>query len=72
MFMPEGQDGTMAKGMKNVPGANECRYDGYADGKDHPFDHDRNRECKDKGNHDYLLVLTDHFFRTYSSTLLVP
>ena len=34
---------------EDVPDANECWYDGYTDGKDHPFDDDRNRECKDKG-----------------------
>ena len=56
---------------EDVLSANECRYDGYADGKDHPFDHDRNRECNDKRNHDDLLGLTDHF-RIHSSTLLVP
>ena len=49
MFMPEGQNGIITKGMKMYRSANECWYDGYTDGKDHPFDHDRNRECKDKG-----------------------
>ena len=54
---------------EDVPDANECWYDGHTDGKDHPFDDDRNRECKDKG--DRLLVSTDHFW-IYSGTLLVP
>lgn len=56
---------------EDVPSANECWYDGYADGKDHPIDHDRNRECKDKWNYDNLLVLTEHFW-IHSSTLPVP
>ena len=56
---------------EDVPSANECWYGGHADGKYHPFDDDRNRECKDKGDHDYLLVLTDHFW-IYSGTLIVP
>lgn len=38
---------------KNIPGAPECWYDGYADGQDHLFNHDRNEECKDKGNQYY-------------------
>jgi hypothetical protein len=38
---------------EDIPGANECWYDGYADGQDNPFNHDRNEECKDKGNQYY-------------------
>jgi hypothetical protein len=38
---------------EDIPGTNECWYDGYADGQDHPFNHDRNEECKDKGNQYY-------------------
>lgn len=26
----------------NVEGAPKCWHDGYIDGRDHPFDHDRN------------------------------
>ena len=31
----------------------ECWCDGYEDGRDHPFDHERNKECKDMGNQYY-------------------
>ena len=34
---------------ENVPGAPECWYDGYADGKNNPFNHDRNDECDNEG-----------------------
>jgi hypothetical protein len=36
-----------------IPDACNCWHDGYIDGQDHPFDHDRNEECKDKGNQYY-------------------
>jgi hypothetical protein len=32
---------------------NECWADGREDGANHPFDHDRNEECKNKGNQYY-------------------
>jgi len=38
---------------KDVQGAPECWYNSYADGQDHPFNHDRNEECKDKSNQYY-------------------
>ena len=38
---------------EDVQGANECWYDGYADGQNEPFNEDRNEECKDKGNQYY-------------------
>lgn len=38
---------------EDVPGAPECWYDGYEDGQDNPFNHDRNKECIDKGNQYY-------------------
>jgi hypothetical protein len=31
--------------MEDIPGAPECCFDGYADGQDRPFNHDRNEEC---------------------------
>jgi hypothetical protein len=38
---------------EDIPGTNECWYDGYADGQEYPFNHDRNEECKAKGNQYY-------------------
>jgi hypothetical protein len=38
---------------EDIPGAPECWHDGYTDGQDHPFNHDRNEECKDNGNQYY-------------------
>lgn len=38
---------------EDIPGANECWFDGYADGQDHPFNQDRYEGCKDKGNQYY-------------------
>jgi hypothetical protein len=38
---------------RDVPGAAECWSDGYRDGQDNPFDHERNDECKAKGNQYY-------------------
>jgi hypothetical protein len=38
---------------EDIPGANECWYDGYADGQGHPFNHVRYEDCKDKGNQYY-------------------
>lgn len=38
---------------EDIPGAPECWHDGYLDGGDNPFDHDRNEECRDKGNQYY-------------------
>lgn len=40
-----------------IPGAPECWYDGYADGQDHPFNQDKNEECKDKGNQYYRALI---------------
>ena len=42
---------------EDIPGANECWYDGYADGQDHPFNHDRYEDCKDKGNQYYCAFI---------------
>lgn len=28
---------------EDIPGANECWYDGYRDGQDHPINHNSNR-----------------------------
>jgi hypothetical protein len=33
----------------DIPGANECWYDGYLDGENNSYNHDRGDECKDRG-----------------------
>lgn len=38
---------------EDIPGAPECWIDGWDDGQNGSFDHDRNRECEDKGNQYY-------------------
>lgn len=38
---------------EDILGAPEWWYDGYKDGQDHPFSHDRNEEYKEKGNQYY-------------------
>ncbi|MGH9952795.1 MAG: hypothetical protein ACRD5J_14315 [Nitrososphaeraceae archaeon] len=38
---------------EHIPGAPVCWVDGYDDGRDNPFDHERNEECEDKGNQYY-------------------
>lgn len=42
---------------EDIPGANECWYDGYEDGQNNPFSQDRNEECEDKGNQYYRAFL---------------
>ena len=59
--MPEGQNGIMTKGMKMYRVQMNAGTTVIQMVYHHPFDDDRNRECKDKGDHDNLLVLTDHF-----------
>lgn len=39
--------------IKSFIGAPECQVDGFDDGQNNPFDHDRNKECEDKGNQSY-------------------
>lgn len=38
---------------EDIPGAPEWWVDGYDDGLENPFDHDRHEECKDKSNQYY-------------------
>lgn len=38
---------------EDIPGAPECWVDGFDDGQNNPFEHERNDECKDKGNQYY-------------------
>jgi hypothetical protein len=35
---------------EDIPGAPECWTDGYVDGQDGPYDHNRSEECRDKGD----------------------
>lgn len=38
---------------EDIPGANECWFDGYSDGENDRFNHDKDDACQDKGNQYY-------------------
>jgi hypothetical protein len=42
---------------ENIPGAPQCWIDGFDDGQNGPFNHNRNEECVDKGNQYYRAFL---------------